>query len=268
MKLGLRSTPRARSIAPGRDPRLAAERGATPRQADDAYDFSPGEKLRITRHVIGQEANPILIVDGLLRNPSSAVDFAEAEVRYVPGPETTYYPGTRGRNSPAYIATFLTQLEAAMRDCFALPRNVRLDVDNMFSMTTTRPSDLRPLQKVPHVDVVNPRGLAVVHYLFDKPMGGTGFFRHRATGWESLTEERHERFQRLVGIELEASLPPGYLFDSNLHFERTFNVEPAMDRLVIFFGHLLHSATIPPAVELPDSPREGRLTVNSFIAFS
>lgn len=225
--------------------------------------------MRIEQRIIGEERNPILVVDGLLASARSAVDFAVAEVRYVPGPEMTYYPGTRGRGSDDYVSTFLHVLEEPMRETFGLGRNVRLNFDNMFSVTTTPASALKPLQKVAHVDNVGKRGLAGVHFLFDRPLGGTGFFRHKATGWETLDDERAERYDRLVAHELEQSgAPGGYLFGDTEYFERIFNVEPAMDRLVVFAGHQLHSATIPEGVVLDPDPRVGRLTINSFITLS
>lgn len=260
MKLGLRTTPRPRTP-------LNQQAGAV--APNKIYDFSPGSDVRVRKHVIGHEMHPVLVVDGLLRDPASAVAFGAEQVRYVPGPEMTYFPGTRGCGSDAYVETFVEQLGPIVRETFALRHNVRFTFDNMFSLTTTPGSALRPLQKIPHFDIVGPRLIAVVHFLFDQPLGGTGFFRHKATGWESISEERAERYGRLTQHELEESgAPGGYLLDESPYFERTFNVEPAMDRMVIFSGHLLHSATIPDGVHLPHDPYRGRLTINSFISLS
>ena len=266
MKLGLRQPPRARAPSERPKPVADAQGPVPPVIADERYDFSAGPSMRVEKHVIGHEANPILVVDGLLANPASAVDFAEAEVNFVPGPTGTYFPGLRGRRSDAYVATFLDRLGPAMRETFGLRDNVRFNFNNLFSLTTTPGSELRPLQKVPHVDHIGPRGLAVVHFIFAAPLGGTGFFRHKATGWETITEERAERYDRMVAREIEQSgTSPGYLFRDSPHFDLVFNVEPAMDRLVIFSGHQLHSATVPDGVTLPTDVRQGRLTINSFI---
>ena len=270
MKLGLRQTPRARGTNQPAQKAAATRGPAPPGIGEERYDFSAGRSICIQRHLVGQEENPILVVDGLLANPASVIDFAEAEVKFVPGPAGTYFPGLRGRSSDAYVATFLDELEPAMRDTFCLRDNVRLTVSNMFSLTTIQGSKLRPLQRVPHVDNVGPRGLAVVHFLFDEPLGGTGFFRHRATGWETLSEEEQsDRYNRMVAHQLqEGPLPPGYLYDDSVHFELLFDTKPAMDRLVLFSGHQLHSATIADSVNLPNDVRTGRLTINSFIALS
>ena len=269
MKLGLRQTPRPRGTNKPVQGAAAPRGPVPPATGEEHYDFSAGRSIRIQKHLVGQEENPILVVDGLLANPASAVDFAEAEVKFVPGPAGTYFPGLRGRSSDAYVATFLEKLEPAMRETFCLRDNVRLAVSNMFSLTTIPGSQLRPLQRVPHVDNFGPRGLAVVHFLFDEPLGGTGFFRHRATGWETLSEEQSDRYNRMVAHQLEEGpLPPGYLYEDSAHFELLFDTKPAMDRLVLFSGHQLHSATIADSVSLPNDVRTGRLTINSFIALS
>ncbi len=58
-----------------------------------------------------------------------------------------------------------------------------------FSIVTTPPQRLLPIQCFPHVDGTNPRQIGMMLYLNGTPdHGGTAFYRHRSTGLEALTD--------------------------------------------------------------------------------
>lgn len=207
-----------------------------------------------------------MVVDGLLADPHGVVRFAADQMTFAPGPQGSFFPGERSRGSADYVESFRRHLDEAMRETFGLPANCRMNFTNMFSLTTTPPADLGRANQMPHVDSVGRRKLGVVHFLFDQPLGGTSFYRHHATGWESLDEEREPRYLAIAMTEMEQKgYGTGYRIERSGLYDLTFEAVPAMDRLVIFPGHLLHGAGVPDDAELTRDPFRGRLTLNSFI---
>ena len=57
-----------------------------------------------------------------------------------------------------------------------------------YSLVSTPAQELAPPQRIPHVDSLAKSGLATIHYLFKANLGGTAFYRHRRTGFESIDE--------------------------------------------------------------------------------
>lgn len=50
-----------------------------------------------------------------------------------------------------------------------------------YSLVTTPPGKLAAIQRIPHIDSLGRDGLASIHCLFKKNLGGTAFYRHRKT---------------------------------------------------------------------------------------
>ena len=69
-----------------------------------------------------------------------------------------------------------------------------------FSLVTTPPEKLDYLQRIPHVDSPFTNELAFIHYLFKADLGGTAFYRHRATD-TSTSMERKPEYLRVVEEE-------------------------------------------------------------------
>ena len=133
-----------------------------------------------------------------------------------------------------------------------------------FSIVTTPPGDLTLFQRVPHTDGLDEGRVAVMHYLSEED-GGTAFFRHRSTGYERVTEDRHAPYDRALRADLdEHGEPTGYRRGSDAVFEEVFRVNAAPGRLAIYTGTLLHSGVVPDG-DLPADPARGRLTVNTFL---
>lgn len=138
-------------------------------------------------------------------------------------------------------------------------------IEASFSMVTCDPAQLSAVQRSPHFDSTEQHHFAVMHYLCDTP--GTAFYRHRATGLETVTEASLARYLAHARIESVRSSPE-YIVDSNEFYEQTGVVKGLCNRLVIYPGNLLHSGLIPPGLTLSDDPRTGRLTTNIFIRAS
>lgn len=233
------------------------------------YDFSPGD-VRTAVVEVGHERNNVIVVDNLLRCPEAAVELAARGITFrtdLAG--KSHFPGVRSGAPPDYLKTFMDVLEALIRSTYAIGPDVPVSPRTMFSITTTPPGQLRPLQRVPHYDAIEKKMISVVHFLFHKPFGGTCFFRHRSTGFESMAPEREEPYKEILDRELEevGELPEAYLTTSNQLFEKTYDTEAQFNRLVIFPGQMFHSGSVNPEPGLVQDPRAGRLTLNTFLTF-
>jgi hypothetical protein len=137
-----------------------------------------------------------------------------------------------------------------------------------FSLTTTSPEALGPLQRTPHFDASTPHYMAALLFLCDQTHGGTGFYRHNATGLQRITADNRERYLDVYHEEVNRRRPPARYFDRSDEQFTFLGMMPArFNRLVVYPGSLLHSACINPALSLSSDPRQGRLTVNTFYDF-
>ena len=120
---------------------------------------------------------------------------------------------------------------------------------------------------MPHFDSTDANRLALLHYLCGPQHGGTSFYRHRATGIESVTDENRERFIKAVNAEAKAGgVPPARFIDGDTDmFERIARYQCTFNGALIYRGRILHSVNMPPDF-LPDpNPLTGRLTINTFL---
>ncbi len=139
-----------------------------------------------------------------------------------------------------------------------------------FSMTTQAPSTLAPIQSIPHFDDTDSGKYAMVHYLFDAPLGGTAFFRHRKTGLEQITQDTVQSYmQQLKRQASTEGLPSAnYIQGSTPLFEEVCRVEAKFNRTILYPCNLLHSGLIDPSASLSDDPKQGRLTANMALRIS
>ncbi len=150
-------------------------------------------------------------------------------------------------------------------DVFDEP-GARWSMQGWYSIVTTPPAKLLPIQCFPHVDGTDPRQVAMMLYLHDTDHGGTAFFRHRSTGLEALTEANFPQYRAALQADVQRTgLPrPAYPTDGEPHFDRTYAVAGTFNEAVFYRGNILHSGVIDNAADLPDNPRTGRLTINAF----
>lgn len=213
----------------------------------------------------------LVFIDDFLENPEAILAAAQASrFESYPGQaEGKGYPGIRAQAPADYSAELTALLEPLIRANFEVPedRGIRKSIC-AFSLTTTPPSELGPFQRTPHFDASTPHHMAVLLYLCDERHGGTGFYRHRATGIQQVTAENRERYLAAYNAELEQSLPPARYFDQgDARFEFLGRMPARFNRLVVYRGSLLHTAVINPALSVDANPRSGRLTVNTFYDF-
>lgn len=212
---------------------------------------------------IGHEREPIIIIDGFSSDPEALVERAAGETYRPLGP---YYPGVRAPLAAQYLSERMDLLQRLLSDVFGLQDGANL-VECNFSLVTTPPAGLQPLQRLPHFDSTDPGRLAVLHYLCGPECGGTAFYRHRATGFETVSASRVEDYALHLDDEIDrrGAPPPAYMQGDTPLFEQIYRVNAAFNRLVIYRGWTLHAGTIPDGHALPADPRTGRLTINTFL---
>lgn len=231
------------------------------------YDFSLRPDPAHSLEWIGREREPALLVEGAMRRPEALVDYAADEVTFDPvfGP-TGGYPGIRAPAPLNYVEALVRALDPAIRKSFALERVKLARAECSFSLVTLPPDRLAPLQRIPHVDTTDPLQFALLHYLCDAGHGGTAFYRHRATGFETLTPERNTPYEAVRASELQR-VEPAYIDGDSPHYERTAAFDAAFDRILVYRSRTFHSGRIARGQALSADPRRGRLTANIFINY-
>lgn len=212
--------------------------------------------------VFSSENHPLMAVKGFMKTPQTAVDCACLQIFAKVTPQ---YPGVRAPVPPDVCASWLEVLTPALDEVFGqAPHGYQIQA--WFSIVTTPASTLIPMQRFPHVDGTDPRQLAMMLYLHTTDHGGTGFFRHRSTGFESLTDANFPRYRAALEEDVRQSgLPPAaYASDGAPHFERIHASEGSFNEAIFYRGNLLHSGMISNAADLSPDPRKGRLTINAF----
>ena len=91
-----------------------------------------------------------------------------------------------------------------------------------YSIVTTRPAELTPIQRLPHFDGLEPERIALLHYLSGAEQGGTAFYRHRSTGYETITADRHAAYDAALHRDVARhGLPvPAYISGDTPIYER------------------------------------------------
>jgi hypothetical protein len=178
---------------------------------------------------------------------------------------TPQYPGVRAALGSDVCRDWLAKLTPLLDQWFG-PCGRTWEMQAWYSLVTTPPAQLAPIQRLPHVDGTDPAQIAMMLYLHRTGHGGTAFFRHRATGLEALTAEDYPRYAAAVQAEVaRAGLPPAaYTTDGAPHFERIHAVPGTFNSAVFYRGNILHSGIIDNQAPLSADPREGRLTINAF----
>ncbi len=211
----------------------------------------------------GAEAEPLVIIDDFSSDPAALKDQACASSFAVTSP---HYPGLRAQADPSYLGERMDTLKTVLTDVFDLAQGASM-VECAYSLVTTPPSDLKPIQRLPHFDTTDPKRLALLHYLVDERDGGTAFYQHKSSGFETVTPQRLSIYSQGLEAEIAADgLPPEtYFRGASARFERIGQVAAKFNRMVLYRSYRLHSGDIPETLQLSPDPAKGRLTVNTFL---
>lgn len=213
---------------------------------------------------VGAEAQPLVIIDDFAPDPdglrivAQAADFT---------PALNHFPGVRGALPAEYLTTQLPLIAAAAAKAFGRTGPISV-VDASFSIVSTPAGELTIPQRLPHIDAFSADRIALVHYLSPEGGDGTAFFRHRATGFETVTDARRDLFFRHLDMEMRHGgvPPPEYVRGDTPLFE-CVHTEPARyNRALLYRSSNLHSGAISPANSLSTDPGAGRLTVTGFFS--
>ena len=209
----------------------------------------------------GTEAEPLIIIDNFAADPDALVEAACSQSY---APRGAHYPGIRAPADPSYLGARMDLLQQVLTDVFDLPTGAAL-VECAFSIVTTQRDALTPIQRIPHFDSTDPGRLALLHYLCGEGGGGTAFYRHRTTGFETIAQDRLGRYESALKGEVDALPMSGYVDGDTALYEETGRVAARFNRMVVYRGFRLHSGVIPLDCHLSPDPRDGRLTVNTFL---
>lgn len=212
---------------------------------------------------VGFEHEPVVTVDGFasdpdaLRQAATLVDFA---------PIGKYYPGDRAPVSRLYINAIGGTLRQVLVEFFDYRSGAEI-LRSYYSLATMAPHQLSLPQRIPHTDAYDDHQIAVVHFLNREDLGGTAFFRHRTTGFETVNAQRVERYHGSLSSDFSrlGEPEPAYIGGNSPLFERTHVCAHRFNRAIIYRGKLLHCADLANTPDLPNSVEHGRLTVATFI---
>lgn len=204
----------------------------------------------------------LVTISQMMETPDKAI---EAAVLQDFAKITPQYPGVRAALDPVVCAAWLTQLSPLLSQWFG-PADAKWEMQAWYSLVTTPPAALAPIQRLPHVDGTDPAQIAMMLYLHRTGHGGTAFFRHRTTGLSALTALDYPRYAEALHRDVgRTGLPPAaYPTDGAPHFECIQTVPGYFNQAVFYRGNILHSGIIDNAAPLPADPRTGRLTINAF----
>lgn len=217
----------------------------------------------ISARRVGVQREPVVVVDGFHPDPDG-LRAAAAQATFAPARH--HYPGIRAPLPAEYLARTRTVIATVLREVFGHAQGASL-IDASFSIVTTAPDALTLVQRLPHVDATARERIALVHYL-DPTGGGTAFYRHRMTGFETVEGGRELRYFRALEQQLrDGGEPrPAYIAGDTPLFARTALVEARYNRAVIYRSAMLHSGAIAPGAALSADPATGRLTVTAFLS--
>lgn len=223
------------------------------------------QDIHISVGTIGKEQQPIILIDNFIANPELWVDYAaqREEGRTQKG----LYPGLRANTPRGYMDLMQASLGEIITKTFHIGRQDIAEVESFFSIVTTPPEKLHPLQRIPHFDGANPKDIAFLHYFCDGSFGGTSFYRHKSTGHEYVDQQRLGNYIKTLENELNVvglPQPAQYMNGDTPLFERVASIEAKFNRLIIYRGTSLHSGDIGGDYLFDSNSRTGRLTATSF----
>lgn len=178
-----------------------------------------------------------------------------------------FYPGVRAPVTRAYFEGLSGVLAPVMREVFGARETLGF-TRALYSIATTAPAALSLAQRIPHIDGVEDGMIAILHYLSHEAYGGTAFYRHRSTGFETVDAARHRTYLDMLRADFAAhgEPAPAYIEGDTPIFEQVARYDAVFNRALIYHSSLLHCALLPNDAPLPGDVRTGRLTVASFLS--
>lgn len=208
------------------------------------------------------ENHKLVMIDGFLKSPETAICDASLQKFAKITPQ---YPGIRAALPQEVSIDWARALTAMLDRCFGQAEN-GWETRGWYSLVTARPGDLLPLQRFPHVDGTDPSQVAMMLYLHHTDHGGTGFFRHKSTGFEALNDANFPLYRAALeeDVRREGMPKAEYVSSGAPHFERIHQCDGFFNQAAFYRGNILHSGLIKNDADLSSDPATGRLTINAF----
>lgn len=228
-------------------------------------EFISHPDFRLQKLTIGREQAPLVVIDNLVANPGELVDLAATKLF---GDVVSYYPGIRSKVPLTYQRFIIDRLRDTFSGYFGLSATAVRFTSCHFSIVTTPPDKLAALQRIPHIDSTSSSELAFIHYLFKSDLGGTAFYRHRATGYEYVNDARKDEYWRIVYDEQAGpdKAEVCYINSDTAQYEQVGSQQGVFNRMLIYRRNSLHSGALARNFVPDANPRTGRLSINGFIA--
>lgn len=230
--------------------------------------YAISENLAVQAITVGLEQEKILIIDDFMKSPGALVDLAANQAFT---PYNTQYPGIKSPAPAEYTQQLLNAVVPIIEKHYDLPLHYKLEcADGLFSLVTLKETELNLVQRSPHRDSSNPYQFAILLYLCEPDHGGTAFYRHNHTQFETISNAKSALYDKVCADEIAENGAPElrYQQDSDQRYSKIGELNTRFNRLVIYRSWLLHSGGINPQKSIDANPRSGRLTLNSFIIFS
>jgi len=213
-------------------------------------------------HTVGDDQIKIVRVPRVFESPEAIVDGAATHQFAHINP---HYPGVRAEVGQSLLPALCQAVSELAAKHLGYARTSWIG-QAWYSIVTHQPAQLTPIQRLPHFDGFDPDQLAIMIYLNQTGHGGTGFYRQKSTGFETVTESRFPEYKtHLENGVRQTGLPPArYISDGAPHFDRIADFGAAFNSMIVYPGIALHSGVIDNDLPLPANPQTGRLTINGF----
>ncbi|REL27031.1 hypothetical protein DXX93_10975 [Thalassotalea euphylliae] len=238
-------------------------------EAATEFIINPNFTVRVKR--IGLEETPVLVIDDYLANidelrqQASKQDYCEDK--------QSFYPGIRSPIATKTVTALIQPVLPGFYKVLKVPNHLKPAAHpSYFSLITKQPEQLVAMQTIPHFDTSRPYYFAALLYLNEFTHGGTGFFRHKATHYERITDSKVDSYLASVQAEFDGqngqdSHHQGYQTGSNQQYALIDSIPYQTNCLVIYPGNLLHSTLVDNNHDINEHPITGRLTANIFVEF-
>lgn len=221
-------------------------------------------QFNYTVEYVGHEQQPVLIIDNFLDRPELLIDYCCKYGNF--NAADAMYPGVRKLAPDFYIQALYEHLRPILAKEFSMRDEQVKSIKTSFSMVVTPPSQLKPMQSMPHVDSFNMNELASVYFLCGKEKGGTSLYRHKNTTFEYITAERFNTYSASMNESTKnKTIPKQYMNGSNEYFEQIASYTASFNRFIMYRCTSLHSGNIAKDFDFNPDPRKGRLTLNTFV---
>jgi len=211
----------------------------------------------------GQEKEPVVVMDNFSGKLDILLHHAKSQ-QFSPG--SAYYPGVQAQADVNYLTLRRKELPQIMRDVFGLQHGINIE-SCMYALVTRAPEKLAMGQRLPHHDGNDSNLFALLHYIQGSDDAGTAFYRHKRTGFETVTEERAEAYSTALKDDVTdfGNPPARYFYGDDERYEMIGEVKARPDRAILYRGRTLHSGCIPAGTTDAPTLDTARMTLNTFI---